>query len=151
MTSLLPLNVTTLVPALIAPLTSYLLNRMFPAPHAGFIVISSTVATYAQFAISNQGRKIASELTNKLITEKGKNYNPLFYQLSNTCSSSITLLLPIIARTIGQSMGYAVPGYLLTVGYFSLTASSFWISKEFLEYCVGAWNSFKPTTKQPRF
>ena len=143
----LPLNPTTLVPALVAPLTSYLLNRMFPAPHAGFIVVASTVATYAQFAISNQGRKIAQELTDEFITKKGKTYNPIFYHFSTSCSLSIQLLLPIIARTIGQRMGYAVPGYLLTVGYFNLTTRALWISKAFLEYCINAWDYFKPAIK----
>ncbi|HEX4840364.1 MAG TPA: hypothetical protein VFU89_07990 [Rhabdochlamydiaceae bacterium] len=143
----LPLNLTTLVPALITPLTSYLLNRMFPAPHAGFIVVSSTVYTYAQFAISNLGQKIGKELTEEFITRKKNPYNPIFHHLSHSFSYPITLLLPIIARTIGQRMGYAVPSYLLTVGYFSLTTSSFWISKELLEYCVSAWDYFNPATK----
>ncbi len=112
--------------AVVTPLASYGLQRMFPVPDAGFIVIANTVAACTRqiiFALCNQ---YAHKLTQDYgyIDNERKYTNPIFFQLSELFSLSIHLLLPIFARYVGQRMGIQVPGYLQTIAYFNLAGSA---------------------------
>ena len=124
-------NAVSFVPWVVPPCTCYLLNRVFPAPHAGFIVVASSVATYTFEVFFVLGFKWAQRLSEKYkIKIKGsEDCRQVFYNLTFCFTSSMGLLLPIIGRAVGQKMGYPVPGYLQTFSYFALTNTAFRTSK----------------------
>lgn len=129
----------TLALATVPPFVSIQLNRVFPAPHAGFIVVASSVAAYTTRYLDLLRLNHGIALTEKYITAKNRNDNPIFHQLPNFYTFPLQPLLPIIARVIGQRMGYPVPGYLQTVGYFSLTTPAYRFSRFLLEVGQSAW------------
>jgi hypothetical protein len=117
--------------AVVSPLASYGLQRMFPAPEARFIVIAYTLASCTLTIIYALGSEFASNLTShyRYINAHTKTTNFIFHRLDGLFSCSIHLILPIFVRYVGQRMGIQVPGYLLTAAYFSLAGSAVAISK----------------------
>jgi len=134
---------STAVNFVVPPCACYLLNRMTPAPHAGFIVIASTVAAYAKNAFVEWAHIRVKTLAQKYPGSLAQKYPSSIFQLFNI---SIMVLLPIVARAIGQRMGYPVPGYIQTFGYFNLTNLAFVTSAILLEFSQSAWN-FYPKPK----
>jgi hypothetical protein len=123
------------ITAIVIPLASYGLHRMFPAPHAGFLVVANTVIICAATVIRAWSLEYAQKLT-KVYGYVAKENITTNYRLNFIFSITIGMLLPIFARTVGQRMGFQVPGYLQTVGYYSLASNAFWISKTTYEILI---------------
>ena len=138
------------VVAVVAPLTSYGLHRMFPAPDAAFLVVATTVSIFVGIAIRQGGSQLAQTLSEQsgYVNSKGKTTYNIFYQLNPLFTITSNVLIPIFARSLGQRMGFQVPGYLQTVAYFSLTGSAIWSSKTILEILREAYNR-KPERPYP--
>jgi len=139
-----------LAAAAVTPYASHLVNRMFPAPHVGFMVVATTVATYIHANVSSLAHKHAKALTDKHITQKARTFNPIFYNLSSFFSEAIAFLFPLAIRAVGQRLGYPVPEYIQTFGYFALTSHTYWLSKQLLDLGKAAWQ-FYFSPKLPPF
>ena len=130
--------------AVAPPLTIYGLHRMFPVPNVGFLAIASAMTLCTTTTIANLGRDCARKLTDRY-----ERKDMLFYQLNSLSTLSVEILLPIFARYVGQRMGIEVPGYLKTLGYFSLAGKASWAVKPLCEILSDTYYSYypKPATK----
>ena len=141
------------IAAVVAPIASYGLNRLFPAPDAHFIVIAITVASLIETITYTLGEEYASKLTRKYVDSNThrKSRNQIFYHLNSLFSTGIYLLLPIFARYVGQRMGIQVPGYLQTVGYYTLAGCAVAISRNIRDigYAVYHLKSATNTAHKP--
>ncbi|HEX2580171.1 MAG TPA: hypothetical protein VHK67_07210 [Rhabdochlamydiaceae bacterium] len=140
-------HITSAAAAVITPFASYRFKHLVPDAHVGFVVVASTIVTYATVAISIFGNEYAKKLTCQYFGKP--NADKTFYRLVYFFSISSELLLPNVARLIGQRMGYPVPDYLHTFGYSYLTSTAFWIPKTLFEFGIGIWERYsKPDKNQ---
>jgi hypothetical protein len=143
MTAFLQRNATDLaIGAVVAPLASYGLHRLFPAPHAGFLVVATSVSYCVGIAIKALGLEYARTYTivfGYFDDIENKTTNNIFLRLNIILSNTTNVFLPIFARAVGQKMGFQVLGYLQTVAYYSLVTSAFWASKTIFEILRDAY------------
>ncbi len=132
----------------VAPLTIYGLHQLYPAPNVGFLGIACAVCACTSITITTLGTEYASSLT-----KQHDRKDSLFYRINSLSCMSLGILLPIFVRYVGQSIGIQVPGYLKTVGYFTLATNASWAVKHIYEILSDAYYSYypKPTTKQNLF
>jgi hypothetical protein len=118
------------------PFAIYGLHRMFPAPDVAFLAVATTVSVCVGISIRALGSQYANRLTRSYgyVDEiDNKTTNHIFNRLNFIFSITTSILLPIFVRAIGQRMGFQVPGYLQTLGYFNLAGNAFWASKTIFE------------------
>jgi hypothetical protein len=138
--------------AVVAPLASYGLHRMFPVPNVGFLAVASLMNICALIVI----RELSIMRTNKASSvnestpettkpsESVSSLSPyVFQRLCALLTFSAGALLPIFARFVGQRMGIQVPDYLQTIGYISLVGSAFWAAKSTIEI-ASYYKGYKP-------
>jgi hypothetical protein len=128
--------------AVVVPLASYGLHRMFPAPNVGFLIVASLMNIHASIAIkdlhsmSTSSKNLGSERTRKS-TQSPESVSPItpfvFQHLCTILNVGSFTLLPIFARFVAQRMGIQVPDYIQTVGYLSLVGTTFWTTKSVVE------------------
>jgi hypothetical protein len=133
------LAITTVV----APLASYGLHQMFPAPDVRFIAVASTLSLYVCNALRNsfdhfldQAAKDHGHINQLFVLER-------FYYILET---STFYFLPIFIKSIGQRVGIQAPDYLPLIGYISLAAGAFAVTKYSIDILYKVYYS-KPATK----
>src|SRR5579872_3010483 len=107
------LAITTVV----APLASYGLHRMIPAPDVRFIAVASTLNLY----ICNALRNSLEHFLDQAAKDHGHiNQLFVFSRFYYILETSTFYLLPIFIKSIGQRVGIQAPDYLPLIGYISL-------------------------------
>lgn len=118
------------IASVVAPLVSYGLHRMIPAPNVRFIAVASTLNIYAAIFIRDWAQAMVDKLAGKLIQEPTdiaqyktiyeKAKDSVAHRLQGSFEITLPTLLPIFWRFMGQRMGIPVPDYIPMVGYVCL-------------------------------
>lgn len=127
--------------AVVTPLASYGIHRIFPAPDAGFLAVATMVSVCVAIAIRDWGTQYAYDLTRDYgyVNRDNRTTNFIFHRLNQISHIGVHILLPIFARAVGQRMGFQVPGYLQAVAYFSLASGAYLASKNIFEILRDAY------------
>ncbi len=127
------------IASVIAPLASYGMHRIIPAPDFSFIAIANTLNICVRIALQDLTSKYLDQAEGKNVFENSKTCDVL-KQLSYILQTSTSYLLPIFARYIGQRAGIQVPDYLPLIGYNSLANGAFWIT----QHCIEIYEIYYP-------
>ena len=113
--------------SVIAPLASYGLHQMIPAPDVRFIAAASTLNIYAVICLRDWAQGMIYKLAGKLIqnpenlTLHKSAYNNAISAVTQRLNVifilTLSTLLPIFWRFMGQKMGIPVPNYIPMLGY----------------------------------
>ena len=126
----------------------YGLHRLLPAPNGNFLVTMCVVNVCAGVAIRQFVSESVYSYANKhgYVNLDNKITNPLYGRLGLLVQFTSTIILPIFYRYVGHRLGYQVPSYLETMGYLTLAATAFWLTKTTYEI-LNDTNFPKPATK----
>lgn len=130
------------IASVIAPLTSYGLHRMIPAPDVHFIAVASTLNICVATALRDLINQYITQANEKDVDKKNSNTFVALTHLSHILQTSTAYLLPIFTKSICQRIGIQAPDYLPLIGYISIINATFWITK----HCVAIYDACYPKT-----